>query len=130
MEVNFKLLILVIIICLLFLFISGFNFEETQANNKQDSEEKFVPEQGFVPREATAKKIAEAVWLPIYGEEIYEYKPFEAKLTSTKKVWIVKGTLESSIPSRNGEKSIVVGGVPYAKIRKKDAKIIEVYHTE
>lgn len=31
--------------------------------------------QNFVPNEQTAIRIAEAIWLPIYGEQIYESKP-------------------------------------------------------
>ena len=32
----------------------------------------------YVPDKITAIKIAEAVWLPIYGNSIYEKKPFVA----------------------------------------------------
>lgn len=70
----------------------------------------------FVPDEATAIKIAEAIWLPIYGDKIYNDKPFVAKL-SNQKVWIVEGTLHEA-----------KGGVPHIEIQKKDCKIIKVYH--
>ena len=79
----------------------------------------YIPEKGYVPDEITAIKIAEAVWLPIYGEKIYEKKPFVAGL-SDNGIWIIKGTLP---PSK-------LGGVPYAEIKKLDGKIMKVYHTK
>jgi hypothetical protein len=72
---------------------------------------------GFVPNEETAIKIAEAIWLPIYGEDIYEAKPYRVSL-SNNKVWIVKGTLPKNYR----------GGVPYIEIRKRDCKILTVTH--
>jgi NTF2 fold immunity protein len=49
------------------------------------------PKAGLVPDDVTAIKIAEAVWLPIYGAAIYDKKPFTAKLKGN--IWIVEGTL-------------------------------------
>jgi hypothetical protein len=72
----------------------------------------------LVPDEATAIKIAEAIWLPIYGEKIYDKKPFVAKLVDGK-IWEVSGTL-------NTQK----GGVPYIEIQKEDCKILKVIHTK
>lgn len=72
----------------------------------------------LVPDETTAIKIAEAIWLPIYGEKIYTKKPFVAKLESKKK-WIVTGTLQNQ-----------KGGVPYIEIQKDDGKILMVTHTK
>jgi hypothetical protein len=69
---------------------------------------------GYVPNAEAAKKIAESVWLPIYGEDIYHNKPFKAKL-SKNKIWIVEGTVHASH-----------GGAPYIEIRKKDGKILKV----
>lgn len=71
----------------------------------------------YVPNEETAIKIAEAIWLPIYGKSIYEKKPFKAILINNE-IWKVQGTY-------NFEK---LGGVPYIEIRKKDCKIIKVTH--
>jgi len=43
-----------------------------------------TPEQGFVPNVNTAINIAEAIWLPIYGESIYSkgYAVTEVELKS------------------------------------------------
>ena len=70
----------------------------------------------YVPDAITAMKIAEAVWLPIYGKEIYTKMPFKAKLINGK-IWQVEGTLKETH-----------GGVPLAKIQKRDGKIILVTH--
>jgi hypothetical protein len=74
-----------------------------------------VPDSGFVPDEKTAIKIAEAIWYPIYGDEIYDEKPFKAELKDS--VWIVRGTLNYD-----------VGGVAYIEIQKCDCKILKVKH--
>jgi len=80
-----------------------------------------VPKDGFVPDQETALKIAEAVWLPIYGaQQIDREKPFVAKLKDD--VWTVSGTL-------HGEPgSISKGGVAIIKISKTDARVLEVSH--
>lgn len=77
---------------------------------------KMITNEDYVPDKETAIKIAEAIWLPIYGEKIYESKPFEAQLKGDS-LWVVEGTLK--------EKK---GGVPYIEIRKSDCKIIIVTH--
>ena len=40
----------------------------------------YKPKDGFVPDKETAMRIAEAVWIPIYGKDkIESEKPFEAQ---------------------------------------------------
>ncbi len=75
----------------------------------------YVPDKDFVPNEKTAIKIAEAIWHPIYGDDIYDEKPFIAELKDS--VWIVHGTLNHDI-----------GGVAYIEIQKSDCKILKVSH--
>jgi hypothetical protein len=70
-----------------------------------------------VPNEATAIKIAEAIWLPIYGKKIYEDLPFKAELRDSS-VWIVQGTLPKGMK----------GGTAYIEIQKRDCKILKVTH--
>lgn len=62
-----------------------------------------------------AIEIAEQKWLSIYGERIYDKKPFNAKLIDN--IWIVEGTLHYS-----------KGGVPYAEINADNCEIIKVSH--
>jgi hypothetical protein len=77
----------------------------------------FIPKNGYVPDEATAIKIAEAVLIPIYGrEQIEGERPFKATLNSD--VWVVTGSLQAGR----------VGGVAVVKISKKDARVLAVTH--
>lgn len=78
----------------------------------------YVPPNGFVPDAATAGRIAEAVWIPIYGEEkIAQEKPF--KVTLKGDVWTVTG---KDLPPGT------VGGVAEAEVSKRDARILRVGH--
>ncbi|NDV97301.1 hypothetical protein D0T84_20705 [Dysgonomonas sp. 521] len=77
----------------------------------------------YVPNEETAKKIAEAIWIPIFGEtHILEQRPYKVKLIND--VWIVEGL----IPEPYRYDPNVRGGGAYIEIRKKDCKILKVMH--
>jgi hypothetical protein len=108
---------------IILLFFSACNSGSNEKNNKKFVKEKIVMQRenliknDLVPDEITAIKIAEAIWLPIYGDRIYDKKPFVAKLTSSN-IWIVEGSLDPSS----------LGGVPYIEIQKKDCKILKVTH--
>jgi hypothetical protein len=81
-----------------------------------DKLSEFAPPNGFVPNEATAIRIAVAVWEPIYGiAQIAAQKPYRARLE--KGVWVVEGTLHSDL-----------GGVAIAEIAKSDARVLRVGH--
>jgi hypothetical protein len=75
-----------------------------------------LSKEGYVPNKETAIKVAEALWLPAYGDKINNSKPFVAKLKDGK-VWIVQGTLHAQ-----------KGGVPYIEIQKTDCKVLKMYH--
>jgi hypothetical protein len=96
-----------------------FSFSNEIASKYSNLQSGYIPKEGFVPNEITAIKIAEAVWLPIYGEKVYQNKPYNVKLI--KGVWIIEGTLPSDFTQ---------GGVPYIEVQKKDGKIIKVYHSK
>jgi hypothetical protein len=83
---------------------------------KNDKAVHQVTGRDFVPDEQTAIKIAEAIWLPIFGKEIYDEQPFEAHLV--KNIWYVNGTLKPGY----------FGGVAQIEIRKSDCKILSVSH--
>lgn len=70
----------------------------------------------MVPDEATGKKIAEAIWLQIYGGEIFSDKPFKVKLLDGC-IWVVEGTAPPA-----GYRS----GLAYIEIQKSDCKILKV----
>jgi hypothetical protein len=76
-----------------------------------------IPTDGFVPDKATAVKIAEAIWGPIYTQKVIDSeKPFHASLKDG--VWTVEGTIPK------GDE----GGVALAEISKADGRIIRVTH--
>jgi hypothetical protein len=80
-----------------------------------------IPKDGFVPDQETAMRIAEAVWIPIYGvEQIKQEKPFVTELKNG--VWIVSGTLHGD-PG-----AIPKGGVATIEISKADGRVLRVSH--
>jgi hypothetical protein len=85
-------------------------------HNYKDRIVGYIPKEGFVPNKLTAIRIAISVWLPIYGEKIYNEKPFDAKLENG--IW----TVEGSLPKNS------LGGVALIKIQKTDGKILLVIH--
>lgn len=87
------------------------------SGGRQESEDGYVPDEGFIPSKEVAIKVAVAVWEPIYGaEKIAEEKPYRATLADG--VWTVEGSLPK------GSK----GGVALARIAKKDGRILHVIH--
>jgi hypothetical protein len=71
-----------------------------------------LPETGAVPDEETAKKIAEAVWKPLFGPEIVSnQKPARAELKFD--VWLVTGPENSA-------------GMLFAYILRADGRILSV----
>lgn len=100
------------------LFLSCNEVTEKNVNQISEKHDEEMLKDVFVPDEETAIKIAEAVWLPIFGKSIYEYKPFKATLVSDS-IWKVEGTLKYEL-----------GGVPYAFIKKRNCEVIKIYHTK
>lgn len=83
----------------------------------------YKPKEGYVSNEATAKKIAEAVLIPIYGKELIEKeKPFNATLKEG--VWNVVGTLPCP------KNKVCLGGVAEVQISQEDGKILKLIHSE
>jgi len=103
-------------IFLIFLLITVPTFSQVKPINERRKGTGYIPKSGFVPDDITAVKIAIAVWLPIYGNGIYQKKPYKVKLQND--VWIVEGTLPADTQ----------GGVPYIEIQRKDGKILRVMH--
>jgi membrane protein YdbS with pleckstrin-like domain len=99
-----------LIICSAILVITNLNAQKIQKEGARHDPQK----NGYVPNKETAIRIAEAIWLSIYGKEIYKNKPFNATLKDNE-VWIIEGTLHSPR-----------GGVPYAEIQKADCKVLKV----
>lgn len=76
-----------------------------------------IPKGGVIPDEATAIKVAVAVWEPIYGaEQIAKEKPYRVTLTNG--IWTVQGSLPKGWR----------GGVVLAEISKTDGRILRISH--
>jgi len=75
-----------------------------------------MPKEGAVPDAKTAIKVAEAIWLPVFGDKIYKNKPFKANLKDS--VWIVEGSLPVGYK----------GGTPYIEIQKSDCRVLKITH--
>jgi hypothetical protein len=89
---------------------------------QQNAPHSYVPPDGFVPDSATAVRIAEAIWLPIYGKNVIDDEhPFRAVLKDG--VWTVTGTLSPPPPGLAR-----LGGVALAEISQKDGRILRVSH--
>jgi hypothetical protein len=80
----------------------------------------YVPKQGFVPDQTTAVRIAEAVLVPIYGDQILKQRPFNANLSGDR--WIIEGSF--SHPKGEGWR----GGVALIEIKKSSGEILKVTH--
>ena len=79
----------------------------------------YQPEAGYVPDAATARKIAEAVWTPIYGKRDPGMgKPYEVILKDN--VWTVEG-VNTLPPGMEGGSAII-------EISKMDGRILRVSH--
>lgn len=77
----------------------------------------YVPPAGFVPDSRTAVAIAEAVLIPIYGQDgIQKQKPLLPRLKGGK--WTVIGQLKKGW----------LGGVALVVIDKKTGRILRVSH--
>ena len=91
--------------------------EQALRDRLQPELHSYVPPEGYVPDSATAVRIAEAVWIPIYGEKnIRQQRPYGAALRD--EIWHVYGYMP---PNR-------LGGVAIADISKRDGRILRVSH--
>jgi NTF2 fold immunity protein len=76
-----------------------------------------APKNGFIPDEATAIRVAEAILDPIYGEkQILTERPFHASLNDG--IWTVSGSLPQGWD----------GGVATIRIDKKTGTVISYIH--
>ena len=73
------------------------------------------PSRGYIPNEGTAVKIAEAIWVSIYGDRIYNQKPYRVNLIKDS-IWVVNGSVPGGGYGENA----------YIEIRKKDGRILKV----
>jgi hypothetical protein len=77
-----------------------------------------IPSQDLVPDETTAVRIAEAIFVAFYGEQVLQQRPFRAELHGNE--WYVNGTLNED----------AVGGTAFAAISKRDARVVQFFHSK
>ncbi|HZS47052.1 MAG TPA: YbbC/YhhH family protein [Blastocatellia bacterium] len=114
MPIYFKHILLAVAIAL------SLTLEIVPGRQSEDVEN-YKPKAGYVPDKETAIRIAEAVCIPIYGEDkVQREKPFVASLSNG--VWYVHGSMPR--PHHSGMK----GGVAMIEISKDDGRILCVIH--
>jgi len=86
------------------------------------SDRGFTPKDGFVPTQAVALAIAEAVLIPVYGKSVVDSeRPFKATLKNS--VWTITGTLHCVPPD-----SPCPGGTAELRISKRTGQILFMTH--
>ena len=86
----------------------------------------YKPKSGYVPDSQTAIKIAEAVLIPVYGEnQIRSEEPFIAQLKGD--VWTVSGTRRCP-DGKGGFTTDCVGGTAVIKLSKSDGRVLFMMH--
>jgi hypothetical protein len=93
--------------------ISCYSSQRDINNKVQHEKIGYLPKNGFVPDSITAIKIAEAIWLPIFGNDVLDEKPYRAILENDS-IWRVFGTFK--MEERR------VGGTAYIEIQKRIVK--------
>ena len=102
---------MIILYCIIAILLAGNIFQFVWNNTSQLSVD-------AVPDEETALKIAEAVLVSAYGNNVLS-DPLKVAFNEAIQVWCVYGTLPEGY----------VGGVPEIYIQKSDGKILKIYHS-
>ncbi len=100
--------------CLVIIFLSFLQCTRSDQKNEQNTD---IQKNGLVSNDEIAKKIAETIWVPIYGQSVVKEKPYKATLIGDS-LWVVEGTSAKED----------CGGVARIEIRKKDCKVLKVIH--
>jgi hypothetical protein len=92
----------------------------------QSGQKGIVPKAGFVPDATTARNIAEAVLVPVYGKQaVAAERPFKATLKND--IWIITG----SIPCEAAPKGASCpGGAAEVHISRKDGRVTFMTHSQ
>jgi hypothetical protein len=118
MRINLKISSVMVVAFILMPFTST-SFSQGKEDQKGNVMQSYMPENGFVPTEQVAAKVAEVILIPIYGEEnIKNQKPFTVSLVDD--VWVVKGSLPKD----------QLGGEFIIKLAKRDGRILQVSHSK
>ena len=115
----YKLRFLSCLMALSLMFLAAAQQQKTAKLGKRG----YRPPSGYVPDAVTAVKIAEAVLVPVYGEQkIVSERPFKATLDGN--VWTVEGTLHCG----SDKEEMCFGGTATVKLSKNDARVLFMIH--
>ncbi|MDP4153645.1 MAG: NTF2 fold immunity protein [Bacillota bacterium] len=119
------IIVLVLIMAVYLIFIKDISKNSTsyKVGNISDYSihlDREIPARGYIPDAETARKTADTILHSIYGNEINNEKPFIVRFDEKNQVWIVEGQLPHN----------QLGGTAYIVIRKKDGKVLSVWHTK
>jgi hypothetical protein len=104
----------------------GFVRMSSVLDQGRQSNTAYVPARGCVSNEVVAVKIAEAVLIPVYGEnQIASERPFYAALKDD--IWTVDGTLTCP-DGKGGKTHVCVGGTAQVRLSKIDGRILSMIH--
>lgn len=67
--------------------------------------------------EASAVKIAEAIFVKVYGERVLSERPWKTALEQDDSVYHIRGTLKTT-----------KGGVPEIRLKRSNAEVISICH--
>ena len=105
------------------LFLMLFPATAQQQQSAKLERQGYRPPSGYVPDATTAVKIAEAVLVPVYGEQkVISERPFIATLDGH--VWTVAGTLYCG----DGKSEMCAGGTATVKLSTDDARVLFMIH--
>jgi hypothetical protein len=92
---------------------------DVSAQQNKRKAHSYIPPKGFVADSITAVRVAEAVLIPIWGDQdIAEQRPLAARLRNG--VWIIRGN-----PPKG-----TVGGVVELEIAKRDGRILRTWFSK
>jgi len=87
------------------------------------SDRGFTPRDGFVPTQAVALAVAEAVLIPVYGKSVIDAeRPFKAMLKNN--VWTITGT----VPCDGPPGAVCPGGAAELRMSKRTGQILVMTH--
>ena len=70
--------------------------------------------------EASAVKIAEVIFVKVYGEDVLSQRPWKVRLEADDSIFHIEGTLDTSKEAR--------GGVGEIKIKRSNAEVVSMMH--
>lgn len=126
------MMIVILLVCIILLihYYKYENVEQFSLKDYQEYIEKFSSEKvlgrkeelGEIKDFEEAKKVAEKIWIEVYGKEVLKKRPYKVFFDYESEVWLVEGSSSSS------KYAITNGGVPYFIVEKKTGRVLAIWH--